>query len=336
MITGPGQILSIRQTIALDNLSRPVLETFPLENGGNCIDDNGTWLIDLPMNLDYVYTSESGERLISTDPSKASTTPSNTLRLLNDNISNLLKDLKVEGQEFSINPNDVSKIYDAQFVVDDKTGTITIQSKYNSNKSIKESQGVVLGTPLTPKQRVEAKKRLGLGGGAGTLDKEVMEFTQEATIFKKKFDEYKIELSKYNFLQIKQIYHTVYSLMVLTNSIYNVSNYTIFKNVGRGTVNFYLRIINNIFDDLENPRKFKDPMVAEIRKKHYVTIVKLKYFLEDLNKKFTTSSKKLRISATKPYIKNMFTLLSHFRRFLEDYSIQGLSKVSIYARKKNF
>jgi hypothetical protein len=68
-ITGPGQILSIRQTIALDNLSRPVLETFPLENGGNCIDDNGTWLIDLPMNLDYVYTSESGERLISTDPS---------------------------------------------------------------------------------------------------------------------------------------------------------------------------------------------------------------------------------------------------------------------------
>ena len=69
MITGPGQILSIRQTIALDNLSRPVLETFPLENGGNCIDDNGTWLVDLPMNLDYVYTSESGERLISTDPS---------------------------------------------------------------------------------------------------------------------------------------------------------------------------------------------------------------------------------------------------------------------------
>lgn len=69
MVAGPGQILSIRQTIESDSLGRPLLETFPLENGGNCIDENGTWLVDLPMNLDYVYTSESGERLISTDPS---------------------------------------------------------------------------------------------------------------------------------------------------------------------------------------------------------------------------------------------------------------------------
>lgn len=69
LITGPGQVLSIRQTINLDTLGRPLLEKFDLENGGNCIDDNGTWLIDVPMNLDFVYTSESGERLISTDPS---------------------------------------------------------------------------------------------------------------------------------------------------------------------------------------------------------------------------------------------------------------------------
>ncbi len=265
-----------------------------------------------PKETDINETERIYNQLISTDPLKASSVPSPSLNLLNENISNLLHDLKVEGQEFSIDKEDVSKIYDAQFVVDDKTGKISIESKYNK------------------KERSDAIKRL--TGGALTIEREVMEFTQEATIFKRKFDEYKVELSKYNFLQIRQIYHTVYSLMVLTNSIYNVSNYTIFKNVGRGTVNFYLRIINNIFDDLENPRKFKDPMVAEIRKKHYVTIVKLKYFLEDLNKKFTTSSKKLRISATDPYIKNMFTLLSHFRRFLEDYSIQGLSKVSIYAR----
>jgi hypothetical protein len=69
MTTGPGQILAIRQTISQDSVGRPALESFSLENGGNCVDENGTWLIDLPMNLNYVYTSESGERLISTDPS---------------------------------------------------------------------------------------------------------------------------------------------------------------------------------------------------------------------------------------------------------------------------
>ena len=69
LITGPGEILAIRQTINTDSSGRPLLESFNLENGGKCIDENGTWLIDVPMNLDYVYTSESGERLISTDPS---------------------------------------------------------------------------------------------------------------------------------------------------------------------------------------------------------------------------------------------------------------------------
>ena len=39
-----------------------------LEQGGQVIDDNGTWLVDLPMNLDYITTNEFGERIISNDP----------------------------------------------------------------------------------------------------------------------------------------------------------------------------------------------------------------------------------------------------------------------------
>ena len=63
LTTGPGEILAIRQTINFDNQGRPVLEQFTLENGGRCIDENGTWLIDLPMNLEYVYTNENGEKV---------------------------------------------------------------------------------------------------------------------------------------------------------------------------------------------------------------------------------------------------------------------------------
>jgi hypothetical protein len=44
------------------------LEEYKLEEGGNVIDDNGAWLVDLPMNLNYVTTNEFGERVTSNDP----------------------------------------------------------------------------------------------------------------------------------------------------------------------------------------------------------------------------------------------------------------------------
>lgn len=68
LTSGPGQILAIRQTIEQDEDGNPVLEVFELEQAGNIIDGEGTWLTELPMNLDYVITNEFGERVISNDP----------------------------------------------------------------------------------------------------------------------------------------------------------------------------------------------------------------------------------------------------------------------------
>jgi hypothetical protein len=65
---GPGQILSIRQTIQQDDIGNPILEQYQLEQSGNIIDGSGTWLTELPMNLDYYITNEFGERVISYDP----------------------------------------------------------------------------------------------------------------------------------------------------------------------------------------------------------------------------------------------------------------------------
>lgn len=68
LTTGPGEILAVRQTIFNDSLGRPILESYSIDQGGQVIDENGTWLIDLPMNLDYVTTNEFGEKVISLDP----------------------------------------------------------------------------------------------------------------------------------------------------------------------------------------------------------------------------------------------------------------------------
>jgi len=68
LTVGPGDILAIRQTIQQDSSGRPILENFALESGGKVIDENGTWLIDVPMNLDYYVTNEFGEQVLSNDP----------------------------------------------------------------------------------------------------------------------------------------------------------------------------------------------------------------------------------------------------------------------------
>jgi len=68
LVSGPGQILTIRQTINQDSNGNPVLEEYTLEQSGNIIDGNGVWMTELPMNLDYYTTNEFGEKVISYDP----------------------------------------------------------------------------------------------------------------------------------------------------------------------------------------------------------------------------------------------------------------------------
>jgi hypothetical protein len=67
LVAGPGQILCIRQTVNQDQEGNPILEEYKLEKSGNVIDGDGTWLVEVPMNLDYIITNEFGEKVISFD-----------------------------------------------------------------------------------------------------------------------------------------------------------------------------------------------------------------------------------------------------------------------------
>lgn len=70
LIAGPGQILAIRQTIYPDKNNFPILEQYNLEENGKIIDGDGSYLANMPMNLNYVITNEFGEQVISNDPTK--------------------------------------------------------------------------------------------------------------------------------------------------------------------------------------------------------------------------------------------------------------------------
>ena len=68
LVTNPGRLLAIRQTVNLDENGLPILEQFDLPQGGKVIDENGAFVVDVPMNMDYVITNEYGELVISDDP----------------------------------------------------------------------------------------------------------------------------------------------------------------------------------------------------------------------------------------------------------------------------
>jgi hypothetical protein len=68
LTTSSGEIVAIRQTIFQDSNGLPILEQAELPNGGKVIDEEGTWLLEVPMNLDYVTTNEFGEQILSNDP----------------------------------------------------------------------------------------------------------------------------------------------------------------------------------------------------------------------------------------------------------------------------
>jgi hypothetical protein len=68
MVAGPGEIQAIRQTIFTDTNGLPILERYSIEQGGKVIDGDGTYLLNVPMNMDYVYTNEFGQLSMSNDP----------------------------------------------------------------------------------------------------------------------------------------------------------------------------------------------------------------------------------------------------------------------------
>jgi hypothetical protein len=73
LITFPSVIEIIRFTTNKDENNRPILERYEIQED---IDESGSFVLSLPMNLDYVFTNEFGENEITNDPNKGIPTSS--------------------------------------------------------------------------------------------------------------------------------------------------------------------------------------------------------------------------------------------------------------------
>jgi len=67
LISEPAQIEIIRFTTKKDINHKPILEEYELHED---IGDDGAFVLPIPMNMDYVYTDEFGDNVITNDPNK--------------------------------------------------------------------------------------------------------------------------------------------------------------------------------------------------------------------------------------------------------------------------
>ena len=67
LVTGGAKIEAIRFKNAMDTLNRPILEEYDLKED---VDEDGSFVMNLPMNMEYLYTNEFGENEITNDPNK--------------------------------------------------------------------------------------------------------------------------------------------------------------------------------------------------------------------------------------------------------------------------
>jgi len=67
LTTFKATIEMIRFTNNKDSLGRPILEFYEIDED---VDESGSFVLSLPMNMDYIFTNEFGENEITNDPNK--------------------------------------------------------------------------------------------------------------------------------------------------------------------------------------------------------------------------------------------------------------------------
>jgi len=67
LTTKAGKIEGLRYTTNLDDNNRPIIEQYDLNED---IEEDGAFVLPIPMNMDYLYTNEFGENLYTNDSNK--------------------------------------------------------------------------------------------------------------------------------------------------------------------------------------------------------------------------------------------------------------------------
>jgi len=172
------------------------------------------------------------------------------------------------------------------------------------------------------------------GGTVDDLDRVLLEINTKSKSYRQLYIDYVRKTELYNKYAIYDLSHSLYLLTILSNTLFVKSSFQIYKYIGRGMINFYRRIIENIYKKLKLTKfdnETEKLLVLEIKKKYYLTVVKLKNFLDNIVQKLTPKDI-IDIDSSSPIVVQNFTILNHFKSILEKYNESQMNKLTIFGR----
>jgi len=124
---------------------------------------------------------------------------------------------------------------------------------------------------------------------------QLMTINIKVSDFKKFIGEFKKISMEYNIRYIQVYHHLLFIVNYLKLiSMNSNSNYLVYQYLGRGSVTYYLRIVDRILNDIKN--KKTSSIGKYFYKYHYININILKIFLEFLNKNWQPYSNSCNVS----------------------------------------
>lgn len=224
----------------------------------------------------------------------------------------------------------------------------SVKSLLNSNiEDFKEPSG--LNVPNRFKtEKFEQIYKPQFGGDIDEIKNLLKDLNETSVGYRTVYKQFVKLTEMYNKYAIYELMHSIYLLSILSNSLFAKGGYQVYKYIGRGMVNFYKRIIEKIFKELQRDKStfiVPDPtnidavkaseesqlLLLEIRKKYYLTILILKKFLNELSQKLTPNDI-IDIDECDDKVLQYFTLLNHFKTILEKYNETQMNKLTIFSR----
>ena len=225
-------------------------------------------------------------------------------------------------------------------IIEDKINVIN--DIYNidiNNKGQVDSQIIQLNNPITLEEIYKGPTIRQSGGTYELVKTALNNLWNSIKLYRKEYNKYIHINDKFNIISIYEITYTMYLMSILTNHKY-IQHYSMLRFIGRGTINYYKRILDNIIIEFLNNQEINRNDETAVKKNMTLKLMKKRYFLvvmrlnNALNKisQAMNSSQKIDVMECSGQVKEQLLILSHFKVILDDYNLLFQNRLTIYGR----
>lgn len=142
--------------------------------------------------------------------------------------------------------------------------------------------------------------------------------------YKRLVKQYKQKSKYYNKIQTQNMIDLLFYVLIITNKIYE-HNYVVFDYIDKTLLRYYGDIIKDILNKFTKISQYKE--VLYFKTYHYVTLVKLQYFIEEMIPKIACNT--VDVSRCTGETASRFLLLNYTKTVLDRYNERYGNKIKL-------